>query len=72
MKKIWIVVVELCEFERDFMFFSSKDEAEKMCNYLNKVGGIFDYKVRECVLYDSFEEAKRELEKIGREEADVK
>jgi len=71
MKKIWTVVVALGEFERDFMSFSNREEAEKMCKYLSEPKGIFDYKVEESVLFDSFDEAKKELEEAEREEADV-
>ena len=68
MKKIWIVVVELCEYEKEFMYFTKKEDAERMREYLSKRDELFEYRVVEDILFESFEEAKKKLEEIEREE----
>ena len=64
MKKIWVISAKLVEFEQELLYLSSKEEAEKTLEYLKKVGDNFDYDITEDVLYDSFDEVKRFLDKI--------
>ena len=64
MKKIWVISAKLVEFEQELLYLSSKEEAEKTLEYLKKVGDNFDYDITEDVLYESFDEVKRFLDKI--------
>jgi len=64
MKKIWVISAKLVEFEQELLYLSNREEAEKTLEYLKKVGDNFDYDITEDVLYESFDEVKRFLDKI--------